>query len=190
MTDSTRMNSAKDINYNNAQYNSVRNSKSSGANSAIISASGDIAAERQRRIARERTGEPVVVKKHVKPGPFPVSFVFYTLVMMVILMFIVYNNSVVNELSYTAGELETKISKAQQENEKLSLRLEQKYDLEYIEGVAKNELGLVKSTEVKKYYISLSDGDKVIVSGKSEKSQAGFGTSFDSLKKSVAKIYE
>lgn len=188
MTEVTRMNVKNGINSKNAQYNSVRSKNASVSDVAIRV--GDAVAERNRRAARERANAPVVVKKRVKASPFPVSFVFYALVMVVILMFIVYNNSVVNELSYEAGELESSISSMKQENERLSLELEKKYDLKYIENVAKNELGLVKSTEVKKYYISLSDGDKVIVSGKGEKNRAGFGTSFDSLRKSVAKIYE
>ena len=192
MTEATRMNVKSGINSKNAQYNSVRSKKASVTDIAATSLHrvGDVVAERNRRALREKAKEPVVVKKRVKAGPFPISFVFYTLVMMVILMFIVYNNSVVNELSYEAGELESRISAAEQENERLSLELDRKYDLTYIENVAKNELGLVKSTEVKKYFISLSDGDKVVVSGKGDGSRTGFGTSFDSLRKSVAKIYE
>lgn len=192
MTEVTRMNVNGGINSKNSQYNSVRSKRTSVTDLAATSLHrvGDVVAERNRRALREKAEAPVVVKKRVKAGPFPISFVFYTVVMMVILMFIVYNNSVVNELSYEAGELERKIAAAEQENERLRLELDRKYDLTYIENVAKNELGLVKSTQVKKYYISLSDGDKVVVSGKGDSTHAGFGTSFDSLGKSVAKIYE
>ena len=165
MTEATRMNAVGSINPKTAQYNSVR---SAGVRAhSVVSRSTEAVLERDRRALREKTGAPVIVKKRVKASPFPISFVFYTLVMMVILMFVVYNHSVVNELTYETGELQSKIAQAKQDNETYSLELENMYDLEYIEHVARTEYGLVKSSEVKKVYVNISEGDRAVVTDNS-----------------------
>lgn len=165
MTEATRMNVPASINSRTAQYNSVR---SAGVRAhSVMGRSGEAVLERERRVAREKTGAPVIVKKRVKAAPFPVSFIFYTLVMMVILMFVIYNHSVVNELTYETGDLQSKIAQAKQDNETYSLELENMYDLEYIEHVARTEYGLVKSSEVKKVYVNISEGDRAVVTDNS-----------------------
>ena len=166
MAENTRMYENRSINSNGAKYNSVGHSGVSVSDVYADAAEriGSAVAARNRRIARERANAPVIVKKYVKASPFPISFVFYALVITAMLMFVAYSNSVVNELSYEIGDLETKISTLKYENDKLDIELEKKYDLEYIENVAVNELGLVKNTSVVKHYINMSDGDGVVVS--------------------------
>lgn len=192
MAAEARMNTNRNINHNNAKYNSVRHGSVSVSDIASGAAErlGDAVAARNRRVARERANAPVVVKKRIKAGPFPVSFVFYALVVTAMLMFIAYGNSVVNELSYEIGDLETKISELRYENDKLDIELEKKYDLQYIEEVATKELGLVKSTEVVKHYLNMSDGDEVVVSEKAGRNDTKFTATFNSLKNSVAGMYE
>lgn len=192
MTNNSGMYGKHDINRASSKYNSVRNERISVSDMASIAAErfGDAVAERNRRARIERANAPVVVKKRVKSAPFPVSFIFYALVMSVMLMFIVYSNSVVNEISYDIGDLETKISTLKAENEKLGVEIEKKYDLKYIEEVAITELGLVKNTDVVKHYISIASGDEVVVSEKASQPAAKLGATFDSLKTSLSKIYK
>lgn len=166
MAENTRMYENRNINgartkYNNVGHNGVSVSDVVGEAAEKL---GSAVAARNRRIARERANAPVVVKKRVKASPFPISFVFYALVITAMLMFVAYSHSVVNELSYDIGDLEAKISELKFENDKLDIQLEQKYDLAYIEKVAVEELGLVKSTNVVKHYINMSDGNGVTVS--------------------------
>ena len=193
MAEITRAHGERDINAKRSQYNNVRRENVSISDMASTAAGllGDAVAERNRRLARERANAPIIVKKRVKSGPFPVSFVFYTLVMTVMLMFVVYGNSVVNEISYEISGLESEIAATKQENADLTIELDRKYDLKYIEDVAINELGLVKSTDVVKHYVSISGGDKVVVSEQeAKKAKGAFDATLDSLKESVAKIYE
>lgn len=188
MSDNARMYESGNINKKYSQYNS--SVSVSDIASAAAERLGDAVAERNRRLQRERANAPVIVKKTVKAGPFPISFVFYTLVMTVMLMFLVYGNSVVNEISYEISDLKAGISVAEQENENLRIELDKKYDLAYIEDVAINELGFVKSTDVVKHYVSISGGDKVVVSDAEANTSTRIDATFDSLKESVAKIYE
>lgn len=189
MAQNAETRNSRNINASYAQYNVVRGNGVSAPASAteII---GSAVAERRRKIARERANAPVIVKKRVKSSPFPVSFVFYALCLTLMLMFLIYSNSVVNEISYDINELESAISQTKQENEKLSVELDKKYDLKYIEEVAEGELGLVKSTDVVKHYINVSGGDKVSVYEDGTASSTKFDATLDTLKESVAKIYE
>ena len=169
MTEATRINSK-----------SVRINASAGA---LRHRTGTAAGERSRSAQHERTSAPVIVKKRVKAKPFPVRFVFYAAVITVMLMFVVYGNSVMNELSYEYNSLKSEIATLEHDNDNLQIQIDKKYDLDYVERVATEELGLVKSTEVVKHYVNISGGDKVVVSGNTDKSGAvsDVDTTFDSL---------
>lgn len=185
------MQNNRSINTNNTKYNSVRSKNVSFSDAAMSVAEriGDAVYENKRRIARERANAPVIVKKHVKAKAFPVSFVFYTLVTTLMLMFVVYSYSVVNEVSYDITALESQISQTKSENERLALELDKRNDLKHIEEVATTKLGMVKSTDVVKHYVSISGGDKVVVSEKETVAKQSLGIALDSLKETVGKIY-
>ena len=192
MTENTGIYNNGRINNMRTQYNTVGRGNVSVSDVASNAAGriGDAVAARNRRIAKERANAPIIVKKEVKSSPFPISFLFYALVVTAMLMFIAYSNYVVNELSYEIGDLKTEISTLKYENDKLDIELEKKYDLGYIEEVATKELGLVKNTEVVKHYLNMSDGDEVVVSEKASASAGTFTATFNTLKDSVAALYE
>lgn len=138
---------------------------------------------------REKAREPKIVTRRVKAKPFPIGFVFYALMITMVLMFVIYSHSVVNEISYDINGLESKITEYRLENERLSLELEQRNDLKYIEEVASTRLGMVKSTDIVKHYVSISGGDKVVVSEEKTSAGAQLFASLNGLKQSVEKIY-
>ncbi len=192
MTESTRMYENRNINTGRNKYNNIRKQNASVADAATTAVGrlGDAIEARNRRIQREKASAPVIVKEYVKARPFPVRFVFYALVATLMLMFIIYTNSVVNEISYDISDLEAKISQTKAENEKLSIELDKKYDLKYIEEVATTKLGLVKSTEVVKHYVNISGGSDVVIANDTNKAATTISATFDSFKESVANIYE
>ena len=192
MTDSTRMYQNRNINATETQYNNVRRQNVSVSDMASTAAHrlGDAVAARNRRVARERAAAPVIVKQRVEAGQFPVRFLFYTLIATVMLMFIVYTNSVVNEISYDISDLEAQISATKAENEKLSIELDRKYDLKYIEEVATTKLGLVKSTDVIKHFVRISGDSDVVIANDTSVSATTLSSTLDSIKESVAKIYK
>ena len=149
---------------------------------------GDYVKDRRRRRIREKALEPVVIRKRVKAKAFPVSFIFYALIMTCTFMFIAFNYSVTNEISYDTSKLEEEIKLQQTEKERLSVALEKRNDLAYIEDVAANRLGMVKSTDIVKQYVSISGSDKIVVSDNNT-DKAYFGTTMNSLKRSVGKIF-
>lgn len=187
----TRIQNNASINRTGTKYNSVRSKNASFSDVAVSVAEkiGDIAYENKRRAARERANAPVIVKKHVKAKAFPISFVFYALITTIMLMFVVYSYSVVNEVSYDITSLEAQIANAKSENEILNLELDKRNDLKHIEEIATTKLGMVKSTDVVKHYVSISGGDKVVVSQKETAASQNLGVALDSLKETVGKIY-
>lgn len=189
MTEATRMNVANNINSREAQYNSVRRTSASVLRDERVSTrTGTL--ERTRRQNREKANAPIIVKKRVKASPFPVRFVFYAVVLTLMLMFVIYGNSVMNELSYESNSLKSEIALLEQENDSLQFEIDKKYDLKYIEEVATTELGLVKSTDVVKHYVDISGGDTVEVSETETETEHKVDATFDSFKESVSKIYE
>ncbi len=173
-----------------AKYNSER--KQSDFYSAAARASeyvGDAICEKRRQIARERANAPAIVTKKVKAKPFPISFVFYALILSCVFMFICYNYSVINDISYDTQALESQINLLKEENNRLKISLDTRNDLEYIEEVAVTKLGMVKSTDVAKHYVSLAHEDSVVVTRENSES-THLGTTLNSLKKNLQKIYE
>ncbi len=150
---------------------------------------GEKVLENRRRKMHQRANMPVIVKKKIKSTPFPVSFVFYAIIVTVTLMYIVYNYSVINDMSYETTRLENEINEQLKEKRILSVALDQKNDLTYIEEVATNKLGMVKSTDIVKRYVSISGEDKVVVSEENT-SKVNTGLRLDGLKDIVGSIFE
>ncbi len=172
-------------------YNSYNNSALSLSYIAETAADyvGERILEGKRERARERANAPIVVRNKGKRKPFPVSFVFYSVVLSLVFIFLVYNYSLINSMSYENERIEAEISALADENEQLALRLDKRNDLAYIEEYAINELGMVKSTDVVKQYVSLSGSDNVVVTEENiEKTY--LGTTLNGLKNSVQKIFE
>lgn len=193
----TKYNSQREVNYG---LRNVRNNGSAmvaggyyGENETYLSSAagyvGQKTLENKRRKARERANEPIVVRKKVKSTPFPISFIFYTLVITITLMYVIYNYSVINDISYEMTTLESKISQQLVEKEALSVALDKKNDLSYIEQVATNQLGMVKSTDIVKRYVSISENDKVVVS-QDNVEKAYLSVTLDSFKDKVGKIFK
>ncbi len=176
------------ISSSNKEYTDVR--KRSGVAGEVASGFAERLEEYVRAKRREKAREPKIVTRKVKANPFPIGFVFYALMITVVLMFVVYSHSVVNEISYDINGLEAQITEYKLENERLSLELEQRNDLKYIEEVASTRLGMVKSTDIVKHYVSISGGDKVVVSEEKSSAGAQLFASLNGLKESVERIYD
>ena len=127
---------------------------------------GRAIAEKRRAAAREKASETKYVKKSVKAArPFPVSVIGYTVVFAAIAMFLVLGNSKINEATLRADSLKSAVAAEAERGEMLASALNQRKDAGYIEDYAENVLGMVKSTDVAKRYVSISGEDKIVVNG-------------------------
>lgn len=126
------------------------------------------AAARKKRVARERANAPKYVTKTVKAKQaFPISVIGYIVIFSVIAMFLVLGNSKINEATLRADNLKSEIASEMNRGEILNSYINQRNDAAYVEEYAINVLGMVKSTDVAKRYVSISGEDKVVVSSQS-----------------------
>lgn len=132
----------------------------------IASDIGATLARKSREAAKARACETKYVKKSVKAAkPFPITAIGYTVVFAAIAMYLVLGNSKINEATLRANSLKSAIAVEAERAEKLSGALNQRKDIGYIEDYAENVLGMVKSTDVAKHYVSVSGEDKISVRG-------------------------
>ena len=95
--------------------------------------------------------------------PFPTSVVFVSVICTVLFMFMMLTMAQINEFTRDISTLQGELSELQKQEEELRLDVELKNDLRIIESAAVNELGMVKSDEVKKQYIVIGNEDKIEV---------------------------
>ena len=85
----------------------------------------------------------------------------YVLLIFASLFVISYRNSLINE-SFNKGEtLKANLAAIQKENEQLKVNLENSYNLNNIEELAKTKLGMQKLDNSQKVYVSLDKQDYV-----------------------------
>ncbi len=151
---------------------------------------GAVVGALRRNAARKAAETPMYTRKKASvKKSFPFGFVISALCVCAVFMFITYNNSVVNEIAYETRALEAEIAEFTKENQRLSIELEQKNDLAYIEEIAVTKLGMVKSTDIYKQFVSLSGSDKVEVS-ENNSDEFALATTLNGFKRSVGKIFE
>ena len=101
--------------------------------------------------------------KAKKTVPFPTSVVFVSVICTVLFMFMMLTMAQINEFTQDISALQGRLSELQKQEEDLRLDVEFKNDLRVIESAAVNELGMVKSDEVKKQYVIIGNEDKIEV---------------------------
>ncbi|MBE6679639.1 MAG: hypothetical protein E7598_03860 [Ruminococcaceae bacterium] len=85
------------------------------------------------------------------------------LVTAMVLAMVVYSGSFINEEARRYNELSGTLAALKEDDKNLSLALEEKNDIEIIENIALNELGMVAANATEQGYLSLSAGDSVKV---------------------------
>ncbi len=134
--------------------------------SDVLDELGILLAKRRREAAKNRANEAHYVKKSVRAAkPLPISLIGYIVIFSAIAMFLVLGNTKINEATLRVDALHSQISAAKDQGEILSSQLNARKDVSYIDDYAKNVLGMVKSTDVAKHYVSISGQDKVVTNG-------------------------
>ncbi len=101
-----------------------------------------------------------------KKNPISVSFVFMSIILTVVIMFLVLNYSEISEYTNDVNSLKTQVAELETEKSRLEVSLDKKTNLEQIENTV-SSLGMVKSEKLAKKYISSGLGEKI------EKSSGG-----------------
>lgn len=113
-----------------------------------------------------RTEPTVRTISDTKKQAFPFSIVFMSLICSVLFMYMIFNYVKINEHTSAVSDLKSEIATLSAEKDDLTAKLDRKYDLTYIEEVAKDQLGMVKIDEIIKKYVTMDPDDVITPFGK------------------------
>jgi hypothetical protein len=91
-----------------------------------------------------------------------------------LLLAMVFSFAKISEVNSELSDIEAKISAANARKAKLTLMLEEKNNLDLIEQLAIDEYHMIKEGSAQKKYITLSEGDSIVLEADEETSGAGF----------------
>lgn len=99
------------------------------------------------------------IQKNAKKGKM--KCIFYLILGFTILFAISYRNSQINESFSQLKEAEEQLSVIQKENEQLEVSIEKSLNLNELEKIAREQLGMQKATSSQTKYISLPKEDHI-----------------------------
>lgn len=112
----------------------------------------------KKTVPKKKKVKVAVKKRKLKPNA---KAVLYVLVGFVILFTISYRNSLINVTFNKKEELKKSLSVLEKENEQLKVGIEQSLNLNNVEKVAKESLGMQKLDNLQKKYISVEKKDYI-----------------------------
>lgn len=115
-------------------------------------------------------GEIRVKKQAINPL-FVAALVVVTFMMMALVM----SFSQVYQTANDVASLERQLSNLKSEETELALRLEEKNDIRTIETIATTKLGMVKEDSLQRRYVSLSEGEHIVISETQETTESTTG---------------
>ncbi len=108
----------------------------------------------------------------VNKYPFAIAIAAIIAITCMFMMLVV-NAVSISDMKTKTTQMNGQLEKLIEKREELSLELEKRDDLRYIEEIAKNQYGMIKKDYVTKYYVSLDNHDKIELIGDSDSSADG-----------------
>ena len=123
--------------------------------------------------------------------PFPTAVISMALICTMLFMFLIMSFVNINEYTIENDKLKFKLDELNKEYRELSLDLEKKNNLNIIEKIAKEDLGMVKADQLaNKVYISIPNEDKIVVNDPKDAVKRNPVDIFDSIGKNFKDIFE
>lgn len=111
----------------------------------------------------------------VKRVKLPMNLVLCIFIAFAMLCGVAYSATRVAVSTYELSEMQSRLSTVQEDIERYRLKLEQKNDLGEIERLAVDELNMVKEDSVLKKYITVSDGERIVLENDEDSSPESYG---------------
>ena len=124
--------------------------------------------------------EEVVVKK----APVSVSLIIGIILFCAVVMMIIFSFAQISEFKKEISSLEAQKETLTAEIDQLCLDIDLKNDIRYIEQVATEEIGMVKSNRVESKYISVAEGERIELPEAAEATNEDYGI-FSTMMSSV-----
>ena len=122
-------------------------------------------------LAQKRKFETYKVQA-VNKYPFAITMAAIVAITCMFMMLVV-NAVSISDMKTKTTQMNGQLEKLIEKREELSLELEKRDDLRYIEEIAKNQYGMIKKDYVTKYYVSLDNHDKIELIAGSDSSADG-----------------
>ena len=124
--------------------------------------------------------EEVVVKK----APVSASLIIGIILFCAVVMMIIFSFAQISEFKKEISSLEAQKETLTAEIDQLALDIDLKNDIRYIEQVATEEIGMVKSNRVESKYISVAEGERIELPEAAEAANEDYGI-FSTMMSSV-----
>ncbi len=146
-------------------------------------------AEKAKKKEAERLAEEAFRRNEIKveKKKIPFRFILSVAIAFVLLLSMVFSFAQISEANAELAEINQQLSEADARADKLRLQLEEKNDLDTIELLAVEEYNMIKEGAAQKKYISLSEGDSIIVEAEAEEADGGF---FNGMLSSVSSVFD
>ncbi len=119
-------------------------------------------------LAQKRKFETYKVQA-VNKYPFAIAMLAIVAVTCMFMM-LVLNAVSISDMKTKTTQMSSQLEALIERRDELSLELEKRDDLRYIEEIAKNQYGMIKKDYVTKYYVSLDNHDKIELIANSDSS--------------------
>lgn len=96
-----------------------------------------------------------------KTKAFPTSTIILAAICTVLMLFMIISYVRINEYTIVVSNLKTEMNELVDEKKTVSAELDRRNNLELIEDIAKNDLGMVKIDEIDKKYVQIDIKDDV-----------------------------
>jgi cell division protein FtsL len=144
--------------------------------------------ERRRR---EPKFEPITpeTELRVKRGSISLSFILVLVIGAMMFMSLIFSISEIYRSTTEISKLENQLAELQNHAELLELKLEEKNDVELIEQIASEKLGMVGGESVQRRYVTLSSGEHIEIYEEPEVEETD-GVVLSSIFTSLGKFFE
>lgn len=119
-------------------------------------------------LAQKRKFETYTVEA-VNKHPFIIAMLA-VIAVTCMFMILVVNAVSISDMKTQTTQMSSQLESLIERREELSLELEKRDDLRYIEEIAKNQYGMIKKDYVTKYYVNLDNHDKIELIANSDSS--------------------
>lgn len=145
-------------------------------------------ADRRRR---EPKFEPITPETEIRISKDRISLSFILILVVGAMMFmaLIFSVSEVYRSTSEISQLESQLTDLQSQAELLEIKLEEKNDVELIEQIASEKLGMVGGESVQRRYITLSGGEHIEVYEEAEEEKSD-GVVFSSIFSSLGKFFD
>ena len=114
-------------------------------------------------------------EEFVKKAPVSASLVIGILLFCAVVMMIVFSFAQISEFKKEIASLEAQKAELTTEIAQITLDIDVENDIRKIEKIATEEIGMVKSNRVESRYISVADGERVVVTEEKSENAEDYG---------------